>query len=163
MTNKIKTADLPTLLDSLTDGEHVKATWTYGEYVTSSEGPVHIDGDHCSCYGRIRWDDGTIAKTLTAVEVTHTDGTTVTRYDEEALHALLDSLEDGETITAEWCSEDGVMTLTGAVRTIGSLQEVCGYTTIALRWHDNGLLHSDLQYVTVHRPVVQRWERGLDE
>lgn len=163
MTNNIETADLHTLLDSLTEGDHVKATWAQGEYLTTVEGPVRVSGLHYSCVRTIRWSGGEINNILTSFEVTRTEEVTVTRDDEEALHALLDSLAEGQEITAEWRSEDGVMTLTGAVRTIGSLQELHGYTSIGLRWHTDGVLHPDLQYVTVHRPAVQRWERGRDE
>ena len=51
----IETTDLRTLLDSLTNGEHVKATWKRGEVEVTAEGPVHVDGpQHRSCHRVIR-------------------------------------------------------------------------------------------------------------
>ena len=73
MTNNIETTDLHTLLDSLTDGEHIKATWTYREHSYTVEGPVRVDGDYCACFRAIRWNDGTIVESLTAFEVTRTE------------------------------------------------------------------------------------------
>lgn len=155
-------ADLHTLLDGLSDGEHIKATWKFDRHVTTSEGPVDMDGRRVRCDLYIRWDDGGINDRLTSIEVAREEEVTVTRDDEEALHALLDSLEDGEVITAKWRNGDGSMTLTGPVQTSGLLREVDGYTYSALRLQD-GVLHSALRSITVRRTVVQRWERERNE
>ena len=154
--------DLHNLLDELTDGEHVKATWTRGAFLTINEGPVSIGGREVWCRGFIRWIDGSINSALASLEVANDEEVTATRDDEKALHALLDSLEDGETITAEWRNRDGSMTLTGPAQASGLHREVDGYHYGALRRH-SGTLHPALHSITVRRPVVQRWEREDDE
>ena len=154
-------ADLHTLLDSLTDGEHVKATWKAGQVEVTAEGPVYKDDLHCACFHTIRWDDGKIESTLTSVEVIRDGEVTVTRDDEEALRELIDSLEDGEAVTAEWRDKHGSMSVTGTVLTAGPRREVrgCGYSVLR---HYDGFLHSALHSVTVRRTVVQRWGREGD-
>ena len=179
----IETTDLRTLLDSLTNGEHVKATWKRGEVEVTAEGPVHVDGlQHRSCYLVIRSGIGFVsgltsievtrteevtvtrddeAAGLTSIEVTRTEEVTVTRDDEAALHALLDSLTDGQKITAEWRDAKGSIVITGTVENIDLCQEVHGYYSNLLRW--GRVLHRDLHSVTVRRTVVQRWEREKEE
>ena len=157
----IETTDLRTLLDSLTNGEHVKATWKRGEVEVTAEGPVHVDGlQHRSCYLVIRSGIGFVSG-LTSIEVTRTEEVTVTRDDEAALHALLDSLTDGQKITAEWRDAKGSIVITGTVENIDLCQEVHGYYSNLLRW--GRVLHRDLHSVTVRRTVVQRWEREKEE
>lgn len=151
-------ADLHTLLDGLTDGEQIKATWVRGAFLTINEGPVSIGGREVWCRGFIRWIDGSINSALASIEVARDEELTATRDDEKALKALVDSSKDGEVITAEWRNSDGSMTLTGPVQTSGLLREVDGYTYGALRLQD-GALHSALHSVAVRRTVVQRWER----
>lgn len=155
-------ADLHTLLDSLTDGEHIKATWVYDGHTITVEGPIHKQGRRVGCYRYIRWHDGDINPTLTSIEVTRDEEVTATRDNEKALHALIDSLEDEGTITAEWRDGSGTTTVTGAVRVSGDSCWVLGYLSLTLRWDDRMLLPS-LHSVTVRRTVVQRWERGGHE
>lgn len=158
MTNTIETTDLRTLLDSLTNGEHVKATWKRGEVEVTAEGPVHVDGpQHRSCHQVIRSGIGLVIG-LTSIEVTRTEEVTVTRDDEAALHALFDSLEDGQKITAEWRDAKGSIVITGTVENTDLCQEVHGYHSNLLRWGGDQL-HRDLHSVTTHRTVVHRWER----
>ena len=157
----IETTDLRTLLDSLTNGEHVKATWKRGEVEVTAEGPVHVDGpQHRSCHRVIRLPRFVIG--LTSIEVTRTEEVTVTRDDEAALHALFDSLEDGQKITAEWRDAKGSIVITGTVENTDLCQEVHGYYSNLLRWGGDKL-HRDLHSVTVRRTVVQRWEREKEE
>lgn len=157
------TNDLHALLDSLTDGEHVKATWTYESRVVTAEGSAYVGaGRFRSCHQALRWNDGKIHGTLTSFEVTRIEEVTATRDDEKALDDLLDSLEEGEIVTAEWHNGKGPMTLTGPVHLSAYFQEVRGYTFETLRWRDSRL-HDTLRSVTVMRPVVQRWERADDE
>ena len=52
-------AELHALLDGLTDGEHVKVTWTQGKYLFTIEGPVYVDEKYRECVRAIRWPDGT--------------------------------------------------------------------------------------------------------
>lgn len=154
--------ELHTLLDSLTGGEHVKATWKNGKYTLAAEGPVYIDGTYCECSETLRWGGGAIEETLTSIEVTHTEDVTVTRDDEAALHALLDSLGDCEEVTAEWHNEFGTMVLTAAVMSDRDYMWVNGPVPFRLRC-DDGSLEPALRSVTVHRNVVKRWERDGDE
>lgn len=152
-------ADLNALLDGLSGGEHAKATWKFDRHVITAEGPVEMDGPTVRCDLHIRWDNGGINDRLTSLEVTHNEEViTATRNDEKALHALLDSLEDGDMVTAEYLDEKRSMIITGTVRTGGAFIEVDGYYTLVVRQH-NGLLHHKLHSVTVRRPVVYRWER----
>ena len=153
---------LHTLLDGLTNGEHIKATWMYDEHTVTAEGPAYIYGQDVRCDREIRWEDGSINRSLTSLEVARDEEVTVTRDDEEALHALIDSLEGGETVTAEWRNSDGSMSITGKAWISGLLREVNGYGNCVLRYHD-GVPHQFLHSVTARRPVVQRWERDGDE
>lgn len=154
--------DLHALLDSLAGGEHVKATWQRGSVKIAAEGPVYVDGSHCACSLTIRTASGTINKTLTSIEVTRDEEIAFTRDDEVELHALLDSLEDGEEVTAEWRDENGSITITGMVRSDGCFMFARGPVSFSLRGDDGGL-HPSLRSITVRRPVVHRWERGSDE
>ena len=161
----IETTDLNALLDSLTDGEHVKAVWKAGAVEVTTEGPARVNGlQYRACYRVIRSGIGLIDPYLTSFEVTRTEEVTVTRDDEEALHALIDSLEAGETVTAEWRDENGRMVLTGTAMSNGVHVRVHGPFALRLRSYDGDLLNRDLHSVTTHRPVVvQRWERDGDE
>ena len=162
MTRNTET-DLHTLLDGLAGGEHVKATWRFDRHVITSEGPVDMDGRSVRCDLHIRWENGGINDRLTSLEVIRGEEViTATRDDEEALSALIDSLESGERITAEWRNSDGSMSITGTVRASGPLLEVRGCGYFVLRHYD-GFLHSALHSVTVRRAVVQRWEREGNE
>ena len=155
-------ADLHTLLDGLTGGEQAKATWKFDRHVITAEGPVDVDGKELRCDLHIRWDNGGINDRLTSLEVTNDEEViTATRDDEKAMHSLLDSLGDGDTVTAEYLDEKRSMIITGTVRTGGAFVEVDGYYTLVLRQH-NGLLHHKLRSVTVRRTLVQRWEREDD-
>ena len=153
--------DLHNLLDGLTDGEHIKATWKAGNVEVTAEGPVSIDGLEVSCWEFVRWDSGKVNSSLASVEVTREVEVTVTRDDEEALHELLDSLEGGETITAEWGNESGSISITGKARADRAFREVYKYQSNILRQY-SGVLHHHLRSVTVRRTVVQRWERDGD-
>lgn len=161
MSNNTKN-DLHTLLDSLTDGEHVKATWVYDKHTVVVEGPVSANDRGVWCDRFIRWTDGSINRSLASLEVTYDEEVTVTRDDEEALHALLDSLTDGQDVTAEWRNRRGAMITTGHVHASDGALEVRGYGVNVLHWHRTGL-HRFLHSVTVRRTVVQRWERDDDE
>ena len=153
---------LHALLDGLIDGEHIKAAWARGAYLTITEGPVVIDGRGVMCGGFIRWGSGDLAPSLVSIEVAREEEVTVTRDDERALHELLDSLKEGETVTADWGTVAGAISITGKVRTHGLLREVTGYGNCGLReW--NGVLHRFLRSVTVRRTVVKRWERDGSE
>lgn len=155
--------DLHTLLNNLTDGEQAKATWKFDRHVITAEGPVDVDGKELRCDLHIRWDNGGINARLASLEVTHDEEViTATSDDENGLHSLLDSLGNGDTVTAEYLDKKGPIALTGTVRTVGAFLEVDGYYTLVLRQH-NGLLHHKLRSVTVRRTLVQRWEREDDE
>ena len=159
----IETTDeqsLHALLDSLTDGEHVKATWKRGEIEVTTEGPVHVGGAYCACFQAIRWNGGTINEYLASFEVTRTEEITVTRDDEAALNALLDSLTDGQEVGAKWRSKAGAMILTGQVvlPAAAAGRGVRGLITHPMRWSD-GRFHQYLHSVTVRRTIVHRWER----
>ena len=149
------------LLDGLTDGEHIKATWKVDQVKVTAEGAVVKVEKSLWCDRLIRWEDGVIHPTLTSVEVTRDEEVTATRDDEKALHALLDSLEGGEAITAEWRDEKGTTTLTGSVGVDGAYKVVRGPVPLPLCWSAGipRFLHS----ITVRRPIVQRWEREGDE
>lgn len=155
-------ADLHALLDDLSHGEHVKATWVYNTHRVTVEGLVYKNDLYCSCFHTIRCTDGSIESTLTSLEVTRYEEVTITRDDEDALHELIDSLEEGQAISAEWCSENGTMIVTGAAKSYGVHAWLLGYSYGTLRWRD-GTLQSDLRSVTALRPVVQHWEREGDE
>lgn len=155
-------SDLHDLLDGLTDGEHIKTTWAHGAHLTATEGPVSTKGRHVWCRGVIRWNDGDINPALTSIEVARDEEVTVTRDDEKALHALLDSLEYGDTVTAELRNSEGSIGITGKVRTDGAFLEVYGYDSYVLRRH-SGVMTTFLHSVTVRRTVVQRWEREGNE
>ena len=154
--------DLHTLLDSLTDGEHAKATWKFDRHAITAEGPVDKHGPAVLCDLYVRGDSGHINFRLTSVEVDREEEVTVARSDEKAMHELLDSLKEGETVTAAWGTVEGTMSITGKVRTHGLLREVTGYGNCGLR-ERNGVLHHFLRSVTVRRTVVQRWEREDNE
>ena len=157
--------DLRTLLDSLKDGEHVKATWVYNydhEHTMTLEGPVSIDDRILQCDRPIRWGDGMINPCLTSVEVSRVEQTTATRDDEKAMHELLDSLKEGDTVTAEFGNGKGSTIITGKVRTDGAFLEVYGYDSRVLR-RPRGALYPALLSVTVRRTVVKRWERDGNE
>lgn len=57
------------LLNSLKDGERVKATWRVDQIKATAEGPVSKDDLYCSCFQTIRWADGDIFQNLTSLEV----------------------------------------------------------------------------------------------
>lgn len=160
-------AELHALLDGLAPGEHIKATWVYDhehehEHTMTLEGPVNIDGRILQCDRPIRWGDGMINPYLTSIEVYRVEQVTATRDDEKAMRDLLDSLEEGETITAEFGNGRGSTIMTGKVRTDGAFLEVYGYDTCALRRH-TGSLQTYLHSVTVRRTVVKRWGREGNE
>ena len=143
------------LLNSLKDNEHIKATWGLGKLTITVEGPVAIN-EAIWCDRPIRWADGVINPYLTSLEVVRDEEATATRDDEEALRALVDSLEDGWDATAELHDEKGKMTLTGSVVVDGAYKVVLGNERIPLRWSGDKL-HHKLRSVTVSRPVVYRW------
>ena len=155
-------ADLHTLLDSLKDGDHIKATWVHGAYLTTTEGPVNINGQGVRCNNYLRWDNGTVHPFLISLEIAHDEEVTTTIDDEEEMIALIDSLENGDAVTAEWRNRDGSMSVTGTTQISDIAREVCGPVLFPLRWHDRGL-HNLLYSITVRRPVVQRWEREGDK
>lgn len=150
------------LLNSLKDGEHVKATWVVDNHEVTVKGPVMKIEDVFLRDHPIRWDDGSINPYLTSLEVVRVEEVTATRDDEEALRALVDSLEDGWEVTAELHDEKGTMTLTGSVVVDGAYKYMVGDERTPLRWSGGGL-HHKLHSVTVNRPVVLRWEREGDE
>ena len=155
--------DLHKLLDGLTDGEQAKAMWKFDRHVITSEGPVDVDGRYVRCNLHIRWESGGINDRLTSLEVIRGEEViTATCDDEKDLHSLLDSLKNGDTVTAEYLYKERSMVITGPVRTDCDFIEVDGYYTLALR-QDTGALHKHLHSVTVRRTVVQRWERERDE
>lgn len=156
------TDDLNALLDSLTNGEHIKATWKRAEHEIAIEGPVYVDGTYCECHKALRWSDRTIEPSLTSIEVTRTEEVTVTRDDEAALHTLLVSLVGGEKVTAEWRNESGTMILTGTATLDAHGLLVRGAVSFLLR-HVDGRPYRTLHSVTVRRTLVKRWERDGDE
>lgn len=71
-------------------------------------------------------------------EMTRDEEVTVNRDDEKALHALLDSLVDGETVTAEWRDENGATTVTGSAMLSGGFRGgtwACLVPAALGRWH----------------------------
>lgn len=146
------------LLNSLKDGEHVKATWKVDNHEVTVKGPVMKIEDVFLRDHPIRWDDGSINPYLTSLEVVRDEEATATRDDVEALQALVDSLEDGWEVTAELRDGTGTMSIAGSVMVDGAYKCVVGYKRIPLRW-SGGVLHHILHSVTVRRPVVYRWVR----
>lgn len=146
------------LLNSLKDGEHVKATWKVDQIEATAEGPVSKDDLYCSCFQTIRWGDGDIFQNLTSLEVARYEEVIATRDDEKSLYALVDSLEEGWEVTAELHDENGSKTFTGSVVVDDAYRLLVGNERTPLRWSD-GILHIKLHSVTVTRPVVYRWVR----
>lgn len=154
-------AELHELLDSLTPGQTVVATWEQGDFNITSTGPVEIDRKYVGVYNSIRYAYGDIVPTLTSFEATIEQTTTATRDDPAALLELVKSLTDGQKVTAEWRSEDGerVMIITGPVR--------CGITYVDVRdvWNGDhalsecGDLIAPLYSVTTTVARTVRWER----
>ena len=145
------------LLNSLKDGEYVKATWVVDNHEITIKGPVMKVEDVFLRDRPIRWEDGSINPFLTSLEVVRDEETTATRDNVVALQALVDSLEDGWEVTAELHDENGTMTRTGSVVVDGAYKYVAGDERIPLRW-SGGVLHHKLRSITVIRPVVYRWE-----
>lgn len=159
----IETTDPNTLLNSLTDGDNVKATWLRGKHALTVEGPVYIVGEmYCWGYTAIRWADGEIESTLTSIEVTRDEEVTATRDEEDALNALLDSLKDGQEVTAELRYENWSLIATGPVGSVCAGLRVLGPSGVWLRFA-SGKLPESLHSVTVRRTITHRWERDGDE
>ena len=154
--------DLHALLDGLTDGEHIKATWVVDNHEITVKGPVMQIEDVLWCDRPIRWEDGSINRYLTSLEVVRDEEATATRDDVDALNALVESLEDGWEVTAECLDARGTMTFAGSVVVDGAYKYILGDERIPLRW-SGGVLHHKLHSVTVRRPVVYRWERYVGE
>lgn len=149
------------LLNSLKDGEHVKATWQIDSITITAEGPATIY-EMIWCDRTIRWNDGVINPNLTSLEVIRDEEATATRDDEKSLYALVDSLEEGWEVTAELRDEKGSKTFTGSVMVDDAYRLLVGNERTPLRW-SGGVLHHKLHSVTVRRPVVYRWERYVGE
>lgn len=155
--------ELHELLDSLTHGQTVTATWKRGAYSHTSTGPVSINGKYITVYYHIRNVAGCISPDVTSIEATVTQATTVTRDDPDALKALIESLADGQRVTAEWRSEDGerVTIVTGPV------SRDFAYECINVRdmWGEDctllgrGGLRTGLHSVTTTVAKTIRWER----
>ena len=154
-------AELHELLDSLTTGQTVVATWVDGEYHTTVTGPVSLTDVFAYCARPIRFANGELASRLTSFEATVEQTTTATRDDPAALLELVKSLTDGQKVTAEWRSEDGerVAITTGPV--------VRGITYVDVRdvWNadhtlsERGDLLANLYSVTTTVARTVRWER----
>lgn len=164
-----KYTDLHALLDSLTYGQTVTATWEHGDYRTTITGPVELNGTYALCERTIRYmssDEviGDIVPTLTSFEATVEQSVTITRDDPAALLELVKSLTHDQKVTAEWRSKDveRATIITGPV-----LRSGVDYPCIYVRGvggEDNALLaYGDLLdtlysvTATVARTV--RWER----
>ena len=150
------------LLNSLKDGEHVKATWVVDNHEITIKGPVMKIEDVFLRDRPIRWEDGSINPFLTSLEVVRDEEATATRDDVDALNALVESLEDGWEVIIECLDEKGTTTFAGPVVVDGAYKYVLGGERIPLRW-SGGVLHHKLRSVTVVRPVVYRWERYVGE
>lgn len=156
-------AELHALLDSLTHGQTVTATWVDGEYRTTTTGPASINGKYFIAYFHIRSVAGCIFPELVSVEATVTQTTTATRDDPAALLALVESLNDGQKISTAWRSKDGerVMSITGPVRRDSSYECI----HVLDMWGDDhtmsgrGGLSASLHSVTTTVAKTIRWER----
>lgn len=162
--NTIHHTELHELLDSLTPGQTVVATWEQGDFNITSTGPVEIDRKYVGVYNSIRYAYGDIVPTLTSFEATIEQTTTATRDDPAALLELVESLTDGQKVTAEWRSKDveRATIITGPV-----LRRGVDYPGIYVRgvWGEDNALsaYGDL-YVTLHLVTATvartvRWER----
>ena len=156
-----KHTELQTLLDSLTHGQTVTATWKQGDFNVTSTGPVEIDRKYVGVYNSIRYAYGDIVPTLTSFEATVEQTTTATRDDPAALLELVKSLTDGQKVTAEWRSEDGerVTIVTGPVSRVGT------YVDVWDMWNEDHALSAygdplaNLYSVTTTVARTVRWER----
>ena len=156
-----KHTELHTLLDSLTHGQTVTATWKEGDFNITSTGPVEIDRKYVGVYNSIRYAYGDIVPTLTSFEATIEQTTTATRDDPAALRELVKSLTDGQKVTAEWRSEDGerVAITTGPVRwgvTYVDVWDMWGEDNTLSAYGD---LIANLHSVTTTVARTVRWER----
>ena len=153
--------ELHTLLDSLTHGQTVTATWKEGDFTITSTGPVEISGTYIRVFYCIRYESGIINDSVTSVEATVEQTTTATRDDPAALLELVKSLTDGQKVTAEWRSEDGER----VTITTGPVRRGVSYVDVWDMWgEDNTLaaygdLIANLYSVTTTVARTVRWER----
>lgn len=155
-------AELHALLDSLTHGQTVTATWKHGDFLNATTGPACINGKYFTAYYHIRNAAGCISPDITSIEAIVEQPVTVTRDDPAALLALVESLADGQKVTAEWRSKDGehAVAITGTVERDSfyecvSMLDMWGRDYALLR----GDLHVHLHSVTATAVKTIRWER----
>ena len=153
--------ELHTLLDSLTHGQTVTATWDQGDFNITATGPVEIDGKYIGVFYCLRYASGGINYSITSVEATVEQTTTATRDDPAALLELVGSLADGQKVTAEWRSEDGER----ATITTGHVRRGVTYVDVWDMWGEDhalserGDLITTLYSVTTTVARTVRWER----
>lgn len=164
-TTLIHTEDeLHALLDSLTLGQIVTATWEIGEYRTTITGPVKFAGTHVFCGRTIRFSSvgigsGGIVPKLTSFEVTVEQPVTVTRDDPAALLALVESLADGQKVSAEWREGAKIVKVTGEVCRSGNSVFVGDLWYRVNTLARGPKLDDSLHSVTTDESQTVRWER----
>lgn len=159
-------AELHELLDSLTDGQIVTATWVDGEYHTTITGPIEVTGTIVFCRQTIRFTStsgggGCIFIKLTSLEATVEQPVTVTRDDPASLLVLIESLTGEQLVTAEWRSKGGerVTIITGPVRRDLAYVDVWDMWNEDHALSEHGDLPTDLHSVTTTVAKTIRWER----
>ena len=159
--NTIHHTELHTLLDSLTHGQTVTATWGQGDFNITATGPVEIDRKYVGVSKCIRHVSGDINYSVTSVETTVEATTTATRDDPAALLELVESLADGQKVTAEWRSKDGerVTIITGPVRRDVTYFDVWDMWDEDHALSERGDLITTLYSVTTTVARTVRWER----
>ena len=156
-------AELHALLDSLTHGQTVTATWKHGAFLNATTGPASINGKYFTAYYHIRNAAGCISPDITSIEAIVEQPTTATSDDPDALRVLVESLADGQKVTVEWRSKDGecVVTVTGTVERDSfyecvSVRDMWGRDyALSMR----GDIHAHLHSVTATAVKTIRWER----
>ena len=159
--NTIHHTELHALLDSLTHGQTATTTWKDGDFNITVTGPVEIDGTYIGIFYCLRYRSGDINYSLTSVEATVEQTTTATRDDPAALLELVESLADGQKVTAEWRSKDGerVTIITGPVRRDVTYFDVWDMWDEDHALSECGDLITTLYSVTTTVARTVRWER----
>lgn len=152
-------AELHALLDSLTHGQTVTATWKHGAFLNATTGPASINGKYFTAYFHIRNVAGRISPDITSIEAMVEQPVTVTRDDPDALLALVESLADGQKVSAEWREGAKIVKVTGEVGRSGNSVFVGDLWYRVNTLARGPKLDDSLHSVTVTVAKTVRWER----